>query len=1039
MTAEREDPGVDPIPRGAEIVVPVPAARTQNAPVLHGTFLPRRDGVPGSAFFFWAEQEALRRRGRGRPRKEHAGLPPPHPFAVQACDLCAWLAPAAATPTMVTLDLPSGKSGPLPSPGMAVPGIRPSPGTPGLRPWSVEGVLFDLPEAIPCLLELPRAPCRPGTDLGYWRDASLFLLELLARHHFFPGIAASPDQDRIAFRWRPSLREQGVRQKFARLARAMPPVSRMAGQAAPEALLRAFLDEGVAALAARFTPPLPGLGETCSLLLRHPEGVRLPKGTADRLVEQSGAWAGHLEENGQSGFRTAFRLEEPDGDGPWHLSFLLQSEEDESLVVPASLVWENHPDLIPFLKTGLPRAEELYLRDLGRAGRVVPAVAQGLAAMHPAGVTLKAAEAYRFLAEQAPVLAASGFAVYVPSWWRERDRALSLRLHIAGNAGPALSSGHLAMDSLVDYDWRIAIGGEDVGDEEFLALSRLKEPLTRFRGRWVMLGPGVLARVEKFLARSRSGKMTLREAMRAATGLGDTAAPLPVDGVTAPPGFEPFLSRLCGARPPEGVPPPPGFYGTLRPYQERGYGWLRFMRDLGLGACLADDMGLGKTVQVLALLDHERESGGGPSLVVCPTSVIGNWAREAARFTPGISVMVHHGSSRLAGEEFCREAGSHDLVLTSYALLHRDRGSLSQVAWNGVILDEAQNIRNPQTRQARAAKSVAARFRVALSGTPVENRPGDLWSIMDFLNPGYLGSQEQFRAAFEVPIVRARDRAAGERLRRVMRPFLLRREKTDPAIAPDLPDRIETPEYCTLTREQASLYEVVVRELLGEIEGAEGIRRRGLVLAALTRLKQVCDHPALYLGDVSSDLSRSGKLARLAELVEEVLASGESALVFTQFVGMGEILCRALAEISGEEVLFLHGGVPRAAREELVRRFSQDGGPRLFVLSLRAGGTGLNLTRATHVFHVDRWYNPAVERQATDRAHRIGQTRTVQVHTFICQGTLEERIDEMLREKAAIAGSLVGSGEDWLTGLSIEELRSVFSLRKALIAGEDDA
>jgi SNF2 family DNA or RNA helicase len=412
-------------------------------------------------------------------------------------------------------------------------------------------------------------------------------------------------------------------------------------------------------------------------------------------------------------------------------------------------------------------------------------------------------------------------------------------------------------------------------------------------------------------------------------------------------------------------------------------------------------------------------------------SVVGNWKKEAERFTPELPVLVHHGLKRSRGSAFAKEAKKQALVLTSYSLLHRDLALFQKVAWAGVILDEAQNIKNPQTKQAQAARALTAEHRVALTGTPVENHVGDLWSIWQFLEPGFLGSQAEFRRRFFVPIQVQHDAEAAAGLKRLTGPFLLRRLKTDKAIIADLPDKLEMKVFCNLTREQTSLYAAVVEDLDRGIKGAEGIQRKGLVLGALSKLKQVCNHPAHFLGDNSAIAGRSGKLARLTEMLEEVLQAGDRALVFTQFTEMGEILRRHLQETFGREVPFLHGGASRTQRDRMVARFQAgSGGPHIFLLSLKAGGTGLNLTAANHVFHFDRWWNPAVEDQATDRAFRIGQARNVQVHKFLCVGTLEEKIDEMIERKKGVASQVVGTGEAWLTELSDEELRDVFALRQ---------
>jgi SNF2 family DNA or RNA helicase len=441
------------------------------------------------------------------------------------------------------------------------------------------------------------------------------------------------------------------------------------------------------------------------------------------------------------------------------------------------------------------------------------------------------------------------------------------------------------------------------------------------------------------------------------------------------------------------------------------------------------------TVQLLSLLLHHQEASAlaKPVLLVCPTSVVGNWRHETARFAPDLRLLVHHGAARIgraAAASFASEVAGYDLVVTTYSLLPRDAATLASADWGAVVLDEAQNIKNVDAKQSRIARDIRAPVRIALTGTPVENRLAELWSIMDFLNPGYLGSQKRFNEHFAQPIEQERDRHATARLQAMVRPFVLRRLKTDPTVISDLPQKLEIKEYCTLSREQVTLYEAVVRDGLRQIEESRGgMQRRATVLTLLAKLKQVCNHPAHFLGDGSALAGRSGKLTRLEELIEELLSEGDRALIFTQFTAMGDRLQPYLQERFGVEALYLHGGVPQQQRERLVARFQAEDGPPLFLLSLKAGGTGLNLTRATHVIHFDRWWNPAVENQATDRAFRIGQTRNVQVRKFVCSGTLEERIDAMIEQKRELAETVIGAGEGWITEMSTDQLRDLFTLR----------
>jgi SNF2 family DNA or RNA helicase len=481
-----------------------------------------------------------------------------------------------------------------------------------------------------------------------------------------------------------------------------------------------------------------------------------------------------------------------------------------------------------------------------------------------------------------------------------------------------------------------------------------------------------------------------------------------------------------------------------------------------LGACLADDMGLGKTIQLIALLLSERERAAslnvqtsnkapatpspssilnspsspriGPTLLFAPTSVVGNWLRELQRFAQSLKVMVHHGAERLTGDTFAREAQSSDVVITSYSLAHRDKDEFSRVHWHRIVLDEAQKIKNPAAAATIAIRDVYAPRRIAMTGTPIENHLSELWSIMQVLNPGLLGTAADFREKFAVPIEKLGEKSRAEQLRRMIRPFILRRTKQDPTIAGDLPEKLEMKVFCNLTAEQAALYEHMVNDSLRQIDSASGIRRRGLILATLTRLKQICNHPALLEENTVSYDTRSGKCERLVDMLEELLEEGDACLIFTQYREMGHILEKMIKARLNAATFFLHGGTPAKGRDDMIQAFQeQKGAPRIFILSLRAGGLGLNLTAANHVFHFDRWWNPAVEAQATDRAHRVGQTRTVQVHKFVCIGTMEERIDKLLSEKQALADQIVGSGDEWLTGLSTDQLRDYLSLSKEAV------
>lgn len=725
--------------------------------------------------------------------------------------------------------------------------------------------------------------------------------------------------------------------------------------------------------------------------------------------------------------RLCLRLHEPvRAGGLWGVELLAQDREEPSLVVGLVDLWAGKS---PFASGTVHEV----LIALARMARLAPELAGALEASVPDRVMLEDRAVLTLLRERASALEDAGIAVLLPAWWTARGR-LGLRARVKSSSrGPSAAvAGGLGLDTLVEFEWEAALGGRRLTKAELAGLARAvaaKQELVRLRGEWVEIRPEL---INALLARTGSaGRAPAGDLMKAALlGVSELGLPEGLGVVDVDARSLGWLNALLDDAVHStvaAVPTPDGFEGQLRPYQERGVGWMVFLGRLGLGACLADDMGLGKTAQVIATM--LADPADTPALIVCPVSVLGNWEREIARFAPALSVMAHHGSTRHDhDEDFTHRAAAHDVVLTTYSLLARDRDHLASLEWSRVVLDEAQQVKNPGTAQTRAAAELRSKRRLALTGTPVENRLSDLWSIMHLLNPGLLASATEFRQRFALPIERDGDLATTEQLRRVTGPFVLRRLKTDKSVISDLPDKIETVDRCPLTREQITLYQAVVDDLLEQAGSTDGIQRRGIVLAGLTKLKQVCNHPAHFLGDGSVLAGRSGKLARSEEILEEILAEGDKVLCFTQFRAWGNMLVPYLEGRFGVDCLWLHGGVRRKAREDMVNAFSEPGGPPLFLISLKAGGTGLNLTAASHVIHLDRWWNPAVEDQATDRAFRIGQQRKVQVHKLVSAGTVEERIDEMITAKRDLATRVVGTGEQWLTQLSTTELRALVQL-----------
>ena len=681
-----------------------------------------------------------------------------------------------------------------------------------------------------------------------------------------------------------------------------------------------------------------------------------------------------------------------------------------------------------------PFRNEIAVDNLVKVEQTIERVAERMPALRRARnlsdgrASLTRAELDQIL-DHMPLLESEGFELQLPGI--EAMQRLSARVAIVEGKGQQDEPR-----PWFEFRWSLAVGDKELTQSEFDQLVEAKTPLVFIDRRPVLLSPKDREAIKDFKARMEEGgeRISFFEALRLRLGGASHLHGLAMESIASSPRLEALLQNLEQARAVENLPLPSEFVGDLRPYQSRGHAWMHYLVDQGFGACLADDMGLGKTVQAIAvMIDWRRQRKDvNAIMIVCPVSVLGNWRRELNRFAPHLRVLLHHGKGRAeTAEDFRSALRGCDIILTSYNLLQRDEEVMQDVTFDGVVLDEAQNIKNPTTRQSKVARALRGHFRLALTGTPLENRPLDLWSIMDFLNEGLLGSRTQFLQTLEHPIVKQRRQGSMSALARLVRPFVLRRLKTDPEIVADLPEKTEQIVTATLSREQAILYESVVRKGLQEVEkAAEGIQRRGAILTTLLRLKQVCNHPTHYLMDGSALPSRSGKLDLMTEMIEEALEEGDRCLIFTQFKEMGSLLKTHTETTFGGPVLFLHGGVPQKERDQMVTDFqaSRPDGPKLFVLSLKAGGTGLNLTAANRVFHYDRWWNPAVEDQATDRAFRIGQQRNVFVHKFVCSGTLEERIQMMLERKREVADSLLAAGENWLTELSNDELKRLLVL-----------
>jgi SNF2 family DNA or RNA helicase len=893
-----------------------------------------------------------------------------------------------------------------------------------VRRRTVPVVRLAVRAALPVLTKARRAGSgHPAA--AFWSAAAVLALQLVARGRMLPGVSPGGFDA-----WRVGPLDAADVERLRRLAAAMPAEARAAPLPGPvtappllpdaEGLVRAFLDA-----VADTMPRTPAAV--------HAAGGPLFAATQPQPVPHLRTWADEAAAGIDSGVRISLRLEVPGGAGSYPeldeaASFRavvqVHSLADPTLVTDAADLWAGAGDPAG-RRTGHrlgDRAAIDTMLAVRRGARAWAPLERLLRAAVPDRLVLGDDEVTDLLAAGSARLAAAGVDVH---WPRELIRDLTAKAALGEtDAAPSDLPAFFGGEELLSFNWRLALGDDPLTDAELDELAEAHRPVVRLRDQWVLVDPELARKARERVLKPLTAIDALGVAL---TGTAE------VDGERVEVASSGWLDALREriAEPdggPDPVPQPAALAATLRDYQLRGLRWLERMTSLGLGGCLADDMGLGKTITLIALHLHRQAvatpATAGPTLVVCPASLLGNWEREIDRFAPGTPVRRFHGPARsLAGLD-----GPGGFVVTTYGTMRLDATRLAAVRWGLLVADEAQHVKNPLSGTAKALRTIPAAARVALTGTPVENNLSELWAILDWTTPGLLGTLTAFRARWAKPVEADQDAAAAERLSRLVRPFLLRRRKSDPGIAPELPAKTETDQPVALTQEQAALYEAVVREAMEQIRAASGMARRGLILKLLTGLKQICNHPAQYLKEAQPRLAgRSGKLELLDELVDTILSEDGAVLVFTQYVTMARLIERHLAS-RGLPAQLLHGGTPVRRREELVQRF-QDGEVPVFLLSLKAAGTGLNLTRADHVVHYDRWWNPAVEEQATDRAYRIGQTRPVQVHRLIAEGTVEDRIAAMLASKRELAEAVLGAGEAALSELSDAELASLVELR----------
>ncbi|WP_110112581.1 DEAD/DEAH box helicase [Bacillus sp. CGMCC 1.16541] len=726
-------------------------------------------------------------------------------------------------------------------------------------------------------------------------------------------------------------------------------------------------------------------------------------------------------------FQLILRLMEPDEDGGlWHIQTLIlpHHENKEPFIFHGSLPheWDQHTSYIA--------------RQHAKWKKLAP-ILDGESVWVNEWLTEE--EAWTFLTNESETLLQAGVDIHLPAWWQAVNK-LNMKMSVSLTDEPSHEgTSFFGLQSLVNYEWKFSLGRVSLSEAEFQRLVEQKRRLLYVDGQWIKLDPHFIKRAQSLLREATKRGIHVRDVLSTELNRSshemiqsedDTASRSSVS-IDLSQSFKEFIQHLNRKKPLATHGVPSSFQGKLRPYQQEGVDWLLFLRQHGLGACLADDMGLGKTIQLIAYFTHvHKQKDAKSSLLICPTSLIGNWEREFKQFAPSLNIYVHYGAKRASEETFHTQAKKADIVITSYQLAVLDFDMLSSLHWSTVCLDEAQHIKNAYTKQSRMIRKLMGTHKIALTGTPMENRLTELWAIYDFINPTYLGTLPAFQRTFVTPIEKEKDEQKVTQLQRFIQPFMMRRTKQDQQVQLNLPSKSEQKHYIPLTIEQASLYEQLVKDTLTEVEKRSSFERKGFILQMLTKLKQLCNHPALYLKEpvTKQTIQRSHKLETLLALINEIRAHGESCLIFTQYVEMGMMIERMVKKERNEEALFLHGGLSKTQRDEMVETF-QEGNASIFILSLRAGGTGLNLTAANHVIHVDRWWNPAIENQATDRAYRMGQTKFVHVHKLMTVGTIEERIDRMMSDKQALNEQIIGENQ-WITDLSTDDLKELLTYHK---------
>ncbi len=989
--------------------------------VLHGTFYFSNNDIQ---FFFWGETSKINKK---------RGI---HPFSLsgkiikQLMETGGIIKKNSSKIEVLNGSMPTINKFPVPSEDIeGLVDINSDTSSPKLKEWNIEGISIKFEDALQILpvIEDYSEAFITGCDVKFWKSLDKFFMQLISSKKFLPAI--NENSFKFISEWVPLIDGNDL-EELKNFEDSMPGACLIFNSSMDrESVGNIFIKAATDKICREFTYKMDlkkkfkTTNDITKWALSLGSRENVSGFTGSLALQKISSWSRKIRNAMNIPFRVLLYVEPPKDRGDWELKLMMQSKQEPSLVIPFSQIWNINDESRDIITRYIEYPEEFMLQSIGMIESAFPELHGSLNKLNPSEFFLNTDDMYIFIDKIMPELQKYGFSFMFPKLEIDKSKRPMLKMRVS----PVNSSTSIGAKAIVRYNPEIIFDGKSLTEKELSEIASLKSSLVQIHGKWVEIDR---EKFNKMLSILKEGGKEVPVSSILKMELSENAVPLEISGSGW---VGNLLNRKNKIREIKNIP---AFKGKLRNYQYIGVSWLKFMTNLGFGCCLADDMGLGKTIEIIAFLLDKKIKG--KTLIVCPTSVISNWYHELTKFSPSFRVYMHNGLKRLKDDEFIKNLKKYDIVITSYPIIRRDIPFISKINWEGVISDESQYIKTYYSKQSRAIRNIKSDYKIALTGTPVENNLYDLWSIFEFLNPSLLGNEKFFREHFVIPVQKDNDQDSLKTLSKIVSPFILRRVKTDKNVIDDLPEKEEIKTYIPITEEQATLYEAFVKAMEKSLEGADKMKKRGIVLSTIMKLKRLLDHPSLVSGDQNFRVERSEKLVRLLEMVSEIVDNHEKVVVFTQYVETGKIIKESIQKKLNVEAYFLSGSTPGYTRENMINSFQDINGPMVFIISLKAGGSGINLTAANNVIHFDRWWNPSVEDQATDRVYRIGQSKKVNVYKFISTGTIEENIDNMINSKKDLREKVIGtSGEAWITELSTDQLKNIFTLRKEIIAEVD--